>query len=71
MSDKPVCDVCGEPAHHGSRDLIETVPLTKDTWREYEHYGEPRYGCKKHPPRLSHTYYIGNRDYPMETIKNE
>lgn len=63
MSDiNHICDQCGKPATHAARDMIEVAPISE--FRKFEPYGEVKYGCDDHSVK-SHTYNIGDQDYPL------
>jgi hypothetical protein len=63
---RPKCDKCDNLAMSAARDIIEIY--SNSPWCEFEYYGERRYGCENHIPRMSRTYRIGDPDYPKVKI---
>jgi len=60
----PTCDICGEPAFYGERDIRETNKNPE--WRTFEPVGSWRFGCFKHPPKLGRILWLNpDRDYRL------
>ena len=52
------CEVCGEPATCGVRDIEEVPPSLSDMRQHYRPAGEPHYFCDAHR-RDSQTFCYG------------
>jgi hypothetical protein len=55
------CDVCEKDATDAARDLREIDPTEDENgqkWRDWEDASDWRYGCDKHPPAPSRTFYL-------------
>ena len=67
--DSPACDICGEPATHGARDLRETEPIEdKDgrLWANWESDSPWRWRCDEHPTTTKLTGPSAHRVISME-----
>lgn len=56
-SNKPPCDVCGEPSTSASWDVQE-LESDDGVWRKFERIDKPHYGCNLHPAPRSIVYNL-------------